>query len=203
MYTFVSNERLPVPRAYAHKYVVVVASAILYFEYCLTFSREVDWVWYSKPRITWTHVLFYLNRYLPLFGHFVFLLQVLWISQDHPNKFRYFSVLVQTIVGVFLMVRTYALYNGNKKVQFLLFVCAAGALTVGVWSVSSEERSIALFNQEEDLVKIQGCFLPQKADSGRRKHLTPSCSLVPRILNNSILNQVLRPLGEGFSRSIC
>ncbi|KAJ2914502.1 hypothetical protein MD484_g5903, partial [Candolleomyces efflorescens] len=159
-----------VTSAYAHKYVVVVASAILYFEYCLTLSREVDWVWNSKPRITWTHVLFYLNRYLPLFGHIVFLLQLLWIPREHPFKLRYFSVLAQTIVGIFLIVRTYALYNGNKGVQCLVFFCAAAALSVGVWSVTLDEKSSSAY-EDVVLIPIAGCFLPQTPDSGLREYL--------------------------------
>lgn len=44
--------------------------AILYYDYALTFAREVEHFWPSPYRTgSWVSVIFFLNRYLAIFGH--------------------------------------------------------------------------------------------------------------------------------------
>lgn len=42
-------------------------AGILYYDYALTFSVEVDRFW--KGRLSFATLIFYFNRYLVLFGH--------------------------------------------------------------------------------------------------------------------------------------
>ena len=43
---------------------------ILYYDYLLTFSREVEYFWpISRPCMNGISVIFFLNRYLAIFGH--------------------------------------------------------------------------------------------------------------------------------------
>jgi hypothetical protein len=46
---------------------VVIFLVILYYEYALTFSMEVERFW--AQRFSWASFFFYLNRYLSLLGH--------------------------------------------------------------------------------------------------------------------------------------
>src|SRR6266404_5478142 len=43
--------------------------AILYYDYVLTFSREVEYFWPKSYRTSWISLLFFLNRYLAIFGN--------------------------------------------------------------------------------------------------------------------------------------
>ena len=57
--------------------------AILLYDYCLTFVAEVERCW--SFRLNWALALFYLNRYLVLFGHVPIVVQYFWSTSD-PNK---------------------------------------------------------------------------------------------------------------------
>jgi hypothetical protein len=46
---------------------IVMILVILYYEYALTFSMEVERFW--PQRFSWASCFFYLNRYLSLLGH--------------------------------------------------------------------------------------------------------------------------------------
>ncbi|TEB34506.1 hypothetical protein FA13DRAFT_1788931 [Coprinellus micaceus] len=122
----------------------------------------------SLPRFTAINVLFYLNRYLSLLGPIGFLLQALWLPPDHPHK-------LQLVVGVFLVVRTYALYNGNKCILWLLVISAAAVLANGVFSVSSHVRARPA--EESVLLRLYGCSFPMDVETAR-KHATAWAGLL-------------------------
>lgn len=42
---------------------------ILYYDYALTFSREVEFFWPYKNRVGWVSSLYFLNRYVAIFGY--------------------------------------------------------------------------------------------------------------------------------------
>jgi hypothetical protein len=44
--------------------------AILYYDYALTFAREVEYFWPNPYRMgSWVSAVFFLNRYFAIFGH--------------------------------------------------------------------------------------------------------------------------------------
>ncbi|KAJ3550533.1 hypothetical protein NMY22_g408 [Coprinellus aureogranulatus] len=122
-------------------------AAVLYYEYCQTLAREVAYVWHATPQFTAINILFYLNRYTSLLAPIGFILQALWLPADYPNKLQvrlicpcmrlssfhvYISVFVQFVVGVFLVMRTYALYNGNRWILGVLVASAGAVLANGI-----------------------------------------------------------------------
>ena len=44
-------------------------SVILYYDYALTFSREVEFFWAHENRTGWVSSLYFLNRYVAIFGY--------------------------------------------------------------------------------------------------------------------------------------
>jgi len=149
-------------------YIHLVSFVILYYDYALTLPAEVDRFW-SKRHISWGLALFYGNRYLSLFGHIPVIYQYFQYFLDargsNSNKIcsilcsyhECLSVTIQIIVGVFLVIRTYALYNRNKKVLTLTCVCGFAVLAFGAWSVISEHGS----SEDAELPQIN-CPLPMK-----------------------------------------
>ena len=69
--------------------------AILYFDYLLTLVAEVERVW-TSGRLNWAIGLFYVNRYVTIFGHIPVLLEFLWVTSN-PQKLivRYINVFQQ------------------------------------------------------------------------------------------------------------
>ena len=62
----------------------VIWTAILLYDYCLTFVAEVERCW-AVRRLSWGLVFFYLNHYLVLFGHIPIMLEFFW-STSNPKK---------------------------------------------------------------------------------------------------------------------
>ncbi|KAJ7101342.1 hypothetical protein B0H15DRAFT_796164 [Mycena belliarum] len=52
-----------------------------------------------------------------------------------PNKLEYFAVATQTLIGIMLIIRTYALYDRDRRVLAFMICVSAGVIAVGVWSV--------------------------------------------------------------------
>lgn len=59
------------------------ATAILYYDYVLTFGWEVSRFW--GRRLTWATFFFYLNRYFTLFAHIPVVMEYFWTT-NAPNK---------------------------------------------------------------------------------------------------------------------
>ncbi|KAH6913313.1 hypothetical protein BKA70DRAFT_1262446 [Coprinopsis sp. MPI-PUGE-AT-0042] len=125
------------------KTFVVIASVVYYYDYFLTFSREVAWVWQSPRRFSWLNVLFYINRYLTFFGLGGVLMRAFWAaSPDSASRIElcqalstyhmYFGISTQVVIGVFMIARVFALYDFNRRVLAFLSLVAAGALGNGV-----------------------------------------------------------------------
>lgn len=68
----------------------MLLQAILYYDYALTLSTEVERFW-SSPSFSWGSTFFYLNRYLALFGHIPIVAQDFFVS-DIPGKKKVYLV---------------------------------------------------------------------------------------------------------------
>ncbi|CAK5283055.1 unnamed protein product [Mycena citricolor] len=135
----------------------LVAFTLLYYDYLLTLEWEVTRYW--SPRATAPNVLFFLNRYGMLLGTVPVVIQYFWargtpdqklasdrLGADTPtltddrcatlhSYHEYFAVAIQIIVGVMLILRTYALYERSKRILVLMVLVASGVIAVGVWAV--------------------------------------------------------------------
>ncbi|RDB31003.1 hypothetical protein Hypma_000082 [Hypsizygus marmoreus] len=171
-------------------YINLVSFVILYYDYALTLPAEVERFWASKS-VSWASGFFYVNRYLVIFGHIPVMVQYYWDSRHKSTKMyvpasyrhnsriecdcghrcpslssfhQYLAVIIQVVVGLTLIMRTYALYDRNLKV--LLFICTAALAVIifGTWSVAAGSHG-----QPGDLVLPDiGCVPPtNQADANR------------------------------------
>ncbi|KAL0570937.1 hypothetical protein V5O48_011021 [Marasmius crinis-equi] len=144
-------------------YINLVSFTLLYYEYLITFEAEVTRIWAHTTLNTPT-VIFYLNRYVTLFGHIPIVVQYFWTAPGSDFKREYYAVLIQIMVGVMLIARTYALYERNKKILTGLVLFTVGAIIHGGWAVytaKSDER-------HEDPVPYIGCPSSVGASLGER-----------------------------------
>ncbi|KAF9479460.1 hypothetical protein BDN70DRAFT_690012 [Pholiota conissans] len=70
----------------ANYYFTIISITIAIYEYILTFSSEVERFWVAG-QLNWASGLFYLNRYLVLFGHVPVMFEFFWITSN-PNKIK-------------------------------------------------------------------------------------------------------------------
>jgi hypothetical protein len=62
-------------RPHAKGILLMIEAVILYYDYFLTLSWEVDRFWHPRPH-TWASIVFFANRYIALLGHVPFLYRV-------------------------------------------------------------------------------------------------------------------------------
>ncbi|KAK6992641.1 hypothetical protein R3P38DRAFT_2802204 [Favolaschia claudopus] len=93
------------------------STAVFYYDYLLTFGTEVSRYW--GTRLTWASFLFYLNRYVSLFGTIPVILQFFW-EADSSDKSKVFCIFVQFIIAIILIMRTNALFGSRLVLGFML-----------------------------------------------------------------------------------
>ncbi|KAF9525425.1 hypothetical protein CPB83DRAFT_818587 [Crepidotus variabilis] len=100
-------------------YIGLVSITILYYDYCLTFAIELERMW-RRSSFSLAVVLFYVNRYVNIFGHIPVMLEFFW-ALSGPHK----------IEVTLLTIRVYALYERSRRVLLLLVAVILAALAVG------------------------------------------------------------------------
>ncbi|KAF5334984.1 hypothetical protein D9611_010037 [Ephemerocybe angulata] len=101
--------------------VVAAASmGMLYYDYFLTFTREVEWIWFGPYKLSWATLFFFANRYLTVLGHIPYMYEFFSFRND-PSRLSVPLMLdVHTSSTspptVFLIARTHALWDRNRIV---------------------------------------------------------------------------------------
>ncbi|KAI0752176.1 hypothetical protein C8Q74DRAFT_1222531 [Fomes fomentarius] len=124
-------------------FIIRVASAvafcILYYDWVLTLSAEVDRFW--KRRLSWVSFGYYLNRGLALLGHIPVIYEFyFWHirsltqhrSQTCSKLQMYHQILsgvMPVVVGALQIARVYALYESSQRVLIGLVGMAVWAIT--------------------------------------------------------------------------
>ncbi|KAJ7431240.1 hypothetical protein B0H11DRAFT_2210449 [Mycena galericulata] len=135
-------------------YLNVIAFTLLFYDYFLTFEWEISRYWSSGSKISWPTVLFFLNRYGSLLGNIPVVIQTFWTTPSTPQKsavcirlesyHQYFLIAIQLVVGVLLVLRTYALYERNNRVLAFMLVIGTGAIGVCIWRSLVDDASNVL-----------------------------------------------------------
>jgi len=141
--------------------IASVAVALLYYDYFLTFTREVEWIWLAPHKLSWASAFFFVNRYLSFFGHMPYVYEFFSFRNDLARlpiciglrNFRENACYVTQIsVGFFLVARTYALWNKNKYILWLLIISLAAVVIYVL--------VIFILNHREYEDNIPGAILP-------------------------------------------
>lgn len=127
------------------RYLALISFAILYYDYLLTLSMEVDYFWKQQRWFSWTSLLFILNRYMAVFGVIPIAMEFfadLSSDQCHlQTVHQAISAATQAVVSALLVIRTYALYNRSKRMLAVLLVVYAIGAVAGIWSVTASNTS--------------------------------------------------------------
>ncbi|KAI0647196.1 hypothetical protein C8Q79DRAFT_1009322 [Trametes meyenii] len=156
--------------------LAVASVAMLYYDYCLTFSMEVERFWRSA-RLSPVSILFVLNRYLGLLGPVPVLVEYLWNLS--PQRYhQYYAVISQVIVGVILIMRTYAFYDRNKR---LLTALLGFGATLTIFTILMTTRlktwPTGTPHEKSDSIDIGACDLSLTVQQGLRPAIGWICML--------------------------
>ncbi|KAI9443987.1 hypothetical protein H4582DRAFT_2095344 [Lactarius indigo] len=123
--------------------------AILYYDYVLTLSREVEYFWPNPYRTGWVSSVFFLNRYAAIFGYIPIVMSLIPnTSCKPPNAWKthhykgYLSMVLQLLVAVLCSMRVYALYNKNNRILSALATLAGASIVVGFIAIATESDDV-------------------------------------------------------------
>ncbi|EMD36262.1 hypothetical protein CERSUDRAFT_84347 [Gelatoporia subvermispora B] len=145
--------------AHVSRFCSLAAISILYYEFLATIPVEIEVIW---PQVTpsFASVLFFLNRYLVLLGSvptiFEFFGNMGDLQCHRLESFhQYFVAITQAVVAGLLTLRTYALYEGDKRILALLIAFICTGIGMSIWSV---------FGADEISDQTTAQFLPHACD---------------------------------------
>ncbi|KAJ7214450.1 hypothetical protein GGX14DRAFT_610916 [Mycena pura] len=115
-----------------------VHAALLFYDYFLTLEWEVSRYW--QRGISWPTVFFFANRYGTLLGNVPVVFLDFWTAPASATKGQCFIIVIQIIIGVMLIVRTYALYERNNRVLAFMLAFSVGIICIGIVSTLYSDR---------------------------------------------------------------
>ncbi|KAI1795747.1 hypothetical protein LXA43DRAFT_1058032 [Ganoderma leucocontextum] len=124
-----------------NNYLFAAAVALLYYDYALTFTEEVNHFWKSAS-LSLFSTLFVFNRYLGLIGTIPVIIEY-FVDLPETIYHQAFSVVVQGVIATgltqlllgMLLLRTYALYERSKAVLTLLVITFIGGIAACLMSM--------------------------------------------------------------------
>ncbi|OCH91666.1 hypothetical protein OBBRIDRAFT_774740 [Obba rivulosa] len=152
-----------------NRFCALVSFTILYFDYFIVFSTEVERFWKGFT-LSWASALFVANRYLSLVASIPILLEYFGDPPEPRCRqlqsfHQYLALLTQGTVAALLLIRTYALYNRSKHILYLMLItCFAGG-AVSAWSIMSDGKYVS--DADSSLLRLSGCDLSLSNQQGR------------------------------------
>jgi len=133
----------------------------LYYDWIMTFSKEVQLVWFGDW--SYTKILFLLARYLPMINGFFILHNQLGLNVDwtfcgpfyRTASWLFISSL--TFAEIILSVRTWAVWKCNRCIGLLLAGLLVGSLIFDI--MFAERFSKSLAPAPPPYAGSRGCFL--------------------------------------------
>ncbi|KAI0720946.1 hypothetical protein C8T65DRAFT_800688 [Cerioporus squamosus] len=150
--------------------LAVVALTMLYYDYSLTLSMEIEYFW-KRARFSLVSVLFVVNRYLGLLGSIPVALEYFVhfkpeVCRQLQAYHQYYAILGQVIVGVILILRTYALYGRSRRI--LVALSALGLVLVAGTLIAGTVKTKAVTANTSSQYTFVGCDLSLSAEQGFR-----------------------------------
>ncbi|KAH9954762.1 hypothetical protein BC827DRAFT_1240949 [Russula dissimulans] len=126
----------------------IVPLVILFYDYALTLSCEVEYFWPHQNRVGWVPCIFLFTRYFSVLGHVPILIVLvpgpgisIWHAQ-FCNTMRqyngYFGMVLQSLVSVLCATRVYALYNKSHYVILGLLALIITSAAIGMVAMATE-----------------------------------------------------------------
>ncbi|KAH9984579.1 hypothetical protein BJV77DRAFT_167983 [Russula vinacea] len=111
----------------------IIPLVILYYDYILTFTREVESFWPHRNRVGFVSSIYFLNRYVAIFGHIPMVLRLVvlesfFIHERCRRLHRY--------IGYLGMVLQFL--GANRCIFTGLIALMVASIAVGIVALSTE-----------------------------------------------------------------
>jgi hypothetical protein len=113
---------------------------IVFYDYCLTLSDEVELFWLHPAKFNLFSYLFLLNRYVSLFGNLEILIfgiigRIEFMSCSAAHMYHMVLLLIQqTFVAFLCLMQIHAVYQSRRVLSFLILLAIAG-FGIPCWSM--------------------------------------------------------------------
>ncbi|KAI0742676.1 hypothetical protein C8Q80DRAFT_1190106 [Daedaleopsis nitida] len=156
-----------------------VAFAILYYDYALTFSTEVERFW-QRP-CSRVSLAYYLNRGMALFGHLPVLYefygmhaQAVGIPCSTLQMYHQMLVgITQVVVAALQIYRLYALYESSRRILYSLLALTGVACAIAGWAISQTWHNQTHVRIANPTAMRKNCDLRMSAREGKRTSAPP------------------------------
>ncbi|KAG2031740.1 hypothetical protein BDR03DRAFT_89173 [Suillus americanus] len=128
--TVVSNDSSWWPiisSAQLNSYLIVAASAVVIYDWVMTFAQEVELIW--RQRLSLMTVLYLSVRYIGILYAVAWVLATLpTVSQTDAvsniivKALNWTNVVTAAMLGAIIVTRLYAMYQGSRKILLFLIV---------------------------------------------------------------------------------
>ncbi|KAI0259173.1 hypothetical protein BC834DRAFT_974497 [Gloeopeniophorella convolvens] len=128
-------------------YLALASFVILYYDYLLTLPREIEYLWPPRHRVTFASSLYFLNRYMAIFGHMPVAYEIFAASPSHQvdilsscrslQRFNeYYVAVSQLFAAVICLLRVSALYNSKSRRSVVIFLSTiiVATVTIACWA---------------------------------------------------------------------
>ncbi|KAF8119657.1 hypothetical protein EV363DRAFT_1495117 [Boletus edulis] len=106
-----------------NNYITVAGLTVVVYDYALTFSRELDYVWCQSW--TWVSTMFVVVRYIGLYWSYFadgssFVPGPVEVSKVMYLSYGWAFVIFMSITDLLMILRVYAMCNRSRTVRFVL-----------------------------------------------------------------------------------
>ncbi|KAJ6545316.1 hypothetical protein B0H19DRAFT_866597, partial [Mycena capillaripes] len=124
-----------------------ISFSLLYYDFFLTLDTEISRVWGASIRLP--SILFFANRYGTLLGNIPpdVRMPAVGICQHLATYHQYFIIASQILIGLMLLLRTYALYQRSKQVLIFMILVAVTSIAVAIVRLFEVHRILLTFLQ--------------------------------------------------------
>ncbi|KAI9068857.1 hypothetical protein FKP32DRAFT_1560931 [Trametes sanguinea] len=178
---------------YTNRILSSLAFAILYYDFVLTIPQEIERFWTRK--LSWPSFLFFLNRYLSVIGHIPVIIEFFAVipeslscqrevnthsrrCREYQQYHRVISIIIQGVVAVLMLLRTYALYSRDRRVLTLLLAILGVGTIVSLWVIISGHKARRPTVLPGSIKAADGCDLTLSTQEGYELAIAWSTILV-------------------------
>ncbi|KAL6305528.1 hypothetical protein BKA93DRAFT_778596 [Sparassis latifolia] len=157
------------------------AFVVIFYDYGLTFAREVHTMWGAKRKYTFATILFYIVRYAGLL-FVILVMRSTWSTKSHLTCIvlervqMALNILLMAAVAVFSAMRVYALYFGNYFVFGIVLLLGLTNPILTMYISIMTEPQVAVLSPT-----LNSCGMMPKIAPGPFEKLfmgTRACSIV-------------------------
>ncbi|KAI0260284.1 hypothetical protein BC834DRAFT_973546 [Gloeopeniophorella convolvens] len=176
---------------------------ILYYDFAITLSKEVEFFWPPKRRLGYVSFFFLLNRYLLVIGTIPSGLSFVINGGKtcvYTSRHEFHEGITIGVVGILCIIRVYALCDRSRRVLTFFILLYVAAFAVSVYGIVAPNDELVLSGLEGI---VPGCPPRILVREGHKRFMISWISVLlfdSAIFGFTVLNTILMGKGARLHR---